>query len=196
MARLLIVEDDVITALALQHAVTRMGHQVVARTTSAADAMAAVQAYRPDAVLLDIRLVGPHNGVLVGTDIQALWSTPVIYLSGSDAALLGIPDFPEALWCSLPKPIHWEQLRALFAQLFPSQGPYAIRRTAQELREHLRALRAHLAALQRHHRQLQQQTKETLATAEALAEDATRLRRPADPADAPPESAAGPKGRP
>jgi DNA-binding NtrC family response regulator len=196
MARLLIVEDDVITAVALHHAVTRMGHQVVARTTSAADAMAAVQAYCPDAVLLDIRLAGAHNGVLVGTDIQALWSIPVIYLSGSDPALLGIPDFPEALWCYLAKPIHWDQLRDLLAQLFPSQPPHAIRRTAQELREQLRALRAHLAALQRHQRQLQRQTKETLATAEALAEDAKRLRRPADPADAPPESAVGPEGCP
>jgi hypothetical protein len=47
MAHLLIVEDDAITALALQHAVTQMGHQVVARTASAAAAMAAVQGYRP-----------------------------------------------------------------------------------------------------------------------------------------------------
>jgi CheY-like chemotaxis protein len=72
MAQLLIVEDDAITALALWRAVTRLGHQVVARTATAADAMAAVQAYRPDAVLLDLRLPAPHDGFIVGTDIQAL----------------------------------------------------------------------------------------------------------------------------
>jgi DNA-binding NtrC family response regulator len=149
MAHLLIVEDDRITAQALHCAVTRMGHCVVARAASAAEAMAAVQAYRPDVVLLDIRLAGPHDGVLVGTDIQALWSIPVIYLSGSDPAKWALPDFPEALWCYLAKPIDWDQLRDILAHLFPTQPSHAhaIRRTAQELREQLRQLRAHLASL-------------------------------------------------
>jgi ActR/RegA family two-component response regulator len=70
MARLLIVEDDRITALALQRAVTRMGHRVVARVFSAAEAMAAVQAYRPEVVLLDIGLTRPQDSLLVGVDIQ------------------------------------------------------------------------------------------------------------------------------
>ena len=191
MAQLLIVEDDAITALALQRAVTRMGHQVVARTASAADAMAAVQAYRPDVVLLDIRLAGPQDGLIVGTDIQALWSIPVIYLSGADPAQLGLRDFPEALWCALTKPIDWGQLRDTLAQLFPGQSatPQSSRRTAQELREPLRRLRARLATLQRHHRHVQQQAKETLATADALCEDVQRLCRRGDPTDTPPESA-------
>jgi two-component system, response regulator PdtaR len=159
MAHLLIVEDDAITALALQHAVTQMGHQVVARTASAAAAMAAVQAYRPDAVLLDRGLAGAQDGLMVGTDIQALWATPVIYLSGYDPVQLALsgydpvqlalPEFPEALYCVLAKPLDWDQLRDTLAHLFPAQP---VRRTAQELRERLSQLRAHLAALPRHRR--------------------------------------------
>jgi PleD family two-component response regulator len=76
MAQLLILEDDRITALALQRAVTRIGHTVVARTFSAAEALAGVQAHHPDVVLLDIHLRGPRDGLSVGADIQALWSTP------------------------------------------------------------------------------------------------------------------------
>jgi CheY-like chemotaxis protein len=83
MAQLLIVEDDRITALALQRAVTRIGHTVLACVSSAFEAMAAVQAFHPDMVLLDIHLSGSQNGLLTGIDIQTLWSTPVIYLSGS-----------------------------------------------------------------------------------------------------------------
>jgi DNA-binding NtrC family response regulator len=176
------VENDAITAVALQRTVTRLGHQVVARATSAADAMAAVQAYRPDAVLLDVLLAGPFDGIQVGTDIQALWSTPVIYLSGAPLTELGIPDFPEALWCFLAKPIDWEQLRDLLAQLFPSQPPHAVGRTTQELREPLRALQAHLASLQ-------QQAKDALTTAEARCEEVQRLSQRVGPADDPPARA-------
>jgi DNA-binding NtrC family response regulator len=154
MAQLLIVEDDQITALALQRAMTGIGHTVVACTTSAEEGMAAVQAYRPDVVLLDIDLTGPQDSLRVGVDIQTFWSTPVIYLSGSDPTQLGLPEFPEALWCYVAKPINWDQLRDILARLFPSppprQGapepggeerPYAIRPTLQELREQLRQLR-------------------------------------------------------
>jgi len=119
MARLLIVEDDRITAWALQRAVTRMGHVVVARVASAAEAIAMVQAERPEAVLLDISLEGPQDGLRVGLDIQTFWSTPVIYLSAAHPTQLGLPEFPEALWCYVAKPIDWEQLRTLLAQLFP-----------------------------------------------------------------------------
>jgi DNA-binding NtrC family response regulator len=154
MARLLIVEDDRITALDLQRTVTKRGHTVVACVASAAEAMAAVQAYRPDAVLLDVGLRGPQDGLGVGVDIQTLWSTPVIYLSGSTPRQLGLPEFPEALWCYVPKPIDWDRLCDILARLFPSMAlrqstpelnggniAYGIRRTPQELREELRQLR-------------------------------------------------------
>jgi DNA-binding NtrC family response regulator len=137
MAQLPIVEDYRITAQALRRAVTRMGHTVVACTSSAFEAMAAVQASHPDGVLLDMHLPGPHNGLLTDIDMQTFWSTPVIYLSGSSPAQLDIPDFPEALWCYLSKPIDLDRLCDMLARLFPSQHPC----TLQELREQLRQLR-------------------------------------------------------
>jgi DNA-binding NtrC family response regulator len=143
MAQLLIVEDDRITALALRRAVTRMGHTVLACASSAFEAMAAVQAYRPDVVLLDIHLSGPHDGLLTGIDMQTFWSTPVIYLSGSAPTQLCIPDFPEALWCYLSKPIDLARLCDMLARLFPSQHPC----TLQELREQLSHLRTEVVAL-------------------------------------------------
>jgi CheY-like chemotaxis protein len=120
MAQLLILEADRITALALQRAVTRMGHTVVACTSSAAEALAVVQAHHPDVVLIDIDVRGPQNNLLVGMDIQVLWSTPVIYLSGLDPTRLGTPDGPDALWCYLPKPLDWNHLQDILARLFPT----------------------------------------------------------------------------
>ena len=154
MAQLLIVEDDRITALALQRAMTRLGHTVVACTDSAAEALAAVHAYQPDVVLLDISLRGRQDGILVGTDIQVLWSIPVIYLSGSNPTQIGMPDGPDAFWCALTKPIDMDHLGHILAQLFPSQPrhphaplsgledmAYPICHSTQELREQLRQWR-------------------------------------------------------
>lgn len=162
MAQLLILEDDRITALAPHRAVTRLGHTVVAHTASAAELLAAVQAHHPDGVLLDIHLRGPCDGLLVGTDIQALWSTPVIYLAGSDPTLLGMPDGPDALWCYVAKPIDWDQLRDVLARLFPTHppcprmpwlgledAPHPIGLPTQELREQLRQLRQPVGAFSR-----------------------------------------------
>ncbi|MDQ3829814.1 MAG: response regulator [Candidatus Tectomicrobia bacterium] len=167
MARLLIVEDDRVTALALQRVVTRMGHTVVACVASAAEAMAAVQAYRPEVVLLDVSLTGPQDGLRVGLDIQTFWSTPVIYLSGWDPTELSLPEFPEALWCYVAKPIARDRLQDILARLFtahpPRHGalgsegqdtPHSIPRsrrawTTEALRTQLRQLRQPAGALER-----------------------------------------------
>jgi DNA-binding NtrC family response regulator len=151
MARILIVENDRITAWALQRALTQMGHLVVARVFSAAEAMAAVQADRPDVVLLDIGLREPQDGLLLSLDIQTLWSTPVIYLSGSDPTAIGLLEFPEALWCYVAKPIDQLRLYDILAQLFPplvggEDTPHPSHRahlawTTPALREQLRHLR-------------------------------------------------------
>src|SRR4029453_15925537 len=117
MARILIVENDRITAWALQRAVTRMGPLGVGATLSPAEAMAGGKTDRPEVVLLDIGLRELQDGLLVGLDIQTLWSTPVIYLSGSDPAELGLQEFPEALWCYIAKPIDQVQLHDILAQL-------------------------------------------------------------------------------
>jgi DNA-binding NtrC family response regulator len=137
MAQMLIAEDDVVTTLPPQGAVTRMGHAAVAGIASTAGAMAAVQAYRPDPVLLDVHLTGSRDCVSVGTDIQTLWSIPVICVSGSDLAQLAPQHFPEALWRYLTRPLDWGQLRDVLGHLFPGQDAptQAVRRTARELRE-------------------------------------------------------------
>jgi CheY-like chemotaxis protein len=135
MAQVLIVEDDRITALALQRALTRMGHTVVAHTASAAEALAVVHVHRPNVVLLDMDLRELPTGLFVGMAIQAFWSTPVIFLSGSDPAQLGMPDEPDALWCYLAKPIDWHQLQDILARLFP---PHPLCLHTEALRAQLR----------------------------------------------------------
>jgi CheY-like chemotaxis protein len=153
MARILIVEDDRMTAPALQRAVTRLGHTVVARTASAAEALAAVHAHGPDGDLLDRHVSRSRNGLFVAMDIQAVRSTFIIVLAASAAAHLGMPDGPGALWGYLAQPIDWHQLQDLLAWLFPTHPPCprapgsGLEDTPPPIRCPLQALRARLRHL-------------------------------------------------
>jgi hypothetical protein len=85
-----------------------------------------------------------------------LWSTPVIYLLGSDPTAIGLLEFPEALWCYVAKPIDQLRLYDILAQLFPpdlggedaSHLPLRSRGvwTTPELREQMRYLRQPVGA--------------------------------------------------
>lgn len=80
-AKILIVEDDAITATAIQQALTQEGYTVVDMVSTGADAIDRVASLRPDVILMDIRLKGPVDGVAAAQQIQALYDTPVVYLT-------------------------------------------------------------------------------------------------------------------
>ena len=61
--RVLIVEDDVITAMYLAMLVAEFGHEVCATVRSAPEALRQAGALRPDIALMDIRLAGKSSGI-------------------------------------------------------------------------------------------------------------------------------------
>jgi CheY-like chemotaxis protein len=86
-ARLLIVEDEALTALDLEWRVTRLGYTVVALVATGPEAIQAALAHRPDLVLMDIRLRGTMAGIEAAAVIRAHLDLPVVYLSASVEAL-------------------------------------------------------------------------------------------------------------
>jgi two-component system, cell cycle sensor histidine kinase and response regulator CckA len=92
-ARLLIVEDERLIAQALQGRVSRLGYTVVALAASGPEAIQQALAYRPDLVLMDIRLQGTMDGIEAVAVIHTHFELPVVYLSASvDAMTLGRAD--------------------------------------------------------------------------------------------------------
>jgi CheY-like chemotaxis protein len=79
--KILIVEDDIITATAIEHSLNKAGYQVTGITVSAEEAIERAGATKPDLVLMDIRLKGPMDGITAAQRIQALMNIPVIYLT-------------------------------------------------------------------------------------------------------------------
>ncbi|THD60696.1 response regulator [Phenylobacterium sp.] len=97
---LLIVEDDVLPAMALRDELEDAGYRVLDLTGRHQEALAAARADKPDLALVNIQLHGHDDGIALAGDLKAL-GIPTLYISGqvnrprsADTVAIG----------SLPKP--------------------------------------------------------------------------------------------
>lgn len=81
--KVLIVEDEMIIALMLEQMVVKMGHEVVDKVSTGESAIEKALCYRPDVILMDIRLQGEIDGIEAIAVIQKRLDIPVIYITGN-----------------------------------------------------------------------------------------------------------------
>ncbi len=81
MARILIAEDEPITAADLEQTLVGMGHELAGWVDSGEDAVTSTDVARPDLVLMDIRLRGPMTGIEAAEQIRAHSAVPVVFLT-------------------------------------------------------------------------------------------------------------------
>jgi CheY-like chemotaxis protein len=87
--KVLVVEDEFITASDIQSTLNGMGFDVPGIADTGEDAIRMAGELRPDAILMDISLKGKMNGITAATAIRERYSIPVIYLTGqSDDATI------------------------------------------------------------------------------------------------------------
>ncbi|GAB4576360.1 MAG: hypothetical protein Kow0077_32370 [Anaerolineae bacterium] len=79
--RVLIVEDEAIVALDVSRRLTQMGYEVTGMAASGQEALALVAANSPDLVLMDIRLIGPMDGIETANLTRERFDLPVIFLT-------------------------------------------------------------------------------------------------------------------
>lgn len=87
-ARVLIVEDDALIAMALQDDMEDLGLSVVGVAARAEDAMSALKRLRPDVILLDLRLshdvAAAGDGITVARAARAVApGAKVVFITGS-----------------------------------------------------------------------------------------------------------------
>jgi len=80
-ARILIVEDERITAEDLRETLTDLGYTVTASVSSGADAIAQAGENAPDLALMDVRIQGSMDGTETARVLRARFNIPVIYLT-------------------------------------------------------------------------------------------------------------------
>lgn len=86
--RVLIADDDGVTLMVLQRALTEMGHEVVAKAGDGEQAVALAREHKPDLGILDIRMPG-MDGLAACRAIQGFSAMPIIVLSAHSEAGLG-----------------------------------------------------------------------------------------------------------
>ncbi|MFZ3166681.1 MAG: PAS domain S-box protein [Candidatus Methanoperedens sp.] len=79
--RILIVEDEGIEALSLQHSLISMGYTVTDIVSTGEEAVIKAEEMRPDLVLMDIMLQGEIDGVTAAEQIHVRFNIPVIFIT-------------------------------------------------------------------------------------------------------------------
>jgi DNA-binding NtrC family response regulator len=80
-ARILIVEDERITAEDLRETLTDLGYMVTASVSNGADAIAQAEENAPDLALMDVRIQGEMDGTETARVLRQRFNIPVIYLT-------------------------------------------------------------------------------------------------------------------
>ncbi len=87
--KILIVEDEAVTALDIQQSLRRKGYEVAGIAGSAEEALAEARAHRPDLVLMDIRLKGDPDGISAAEQIHKESDAAIVFLTAyADCATL------------------------------------------------------------------------------------------------------------
>ena len=106
-ARVLVVEDESITALDVARRLRGLGYEVVGLASSGPQAIERALACRPHVVLMDIHLQGTMDGINAARHIQAAAPIPVVYMSAhADAATVERFQATTQAAGFVPKPIH------------------------------------------------------------------------------------------
>ncbi len=80
--RIMIVEDEIVTARALQISLEKLGYEVTATVSSGEKAIEKIETERlTDLVLMDISLQGKMDGIETARNINRIFDLPVIYLT-------------------------------------------------------------------------------------------------------------------
>jgi PAS domain S-box-containing protein len=89
MARILIVEDEVIITIQLEERLKKMGYEVVGRARSGQEALKIARSLNPDLILMDIIMPGDMDGIEAAEKIRKELDIPVIFLTSyADDALI------------------------------------------------------------------------------------------------------------
>ncbi len=79
--RVLIVEDDALTAEELSVGVLSCGHEIIGIIRSGEEAVRIAKEVQPDLMLMDVRLDGAMDGIETAQEIQRTLTTPVLYVT-------------------------------------------------------------------------------------------------------------------
>ncbi|WP_162912911.1 response regulator [Rhodospirillaceae bacterium SYSU D60014] len=119
MIRILIVEDDALQALALEHHLEGRGYEVVGTARSARQAIQLAKCLHPDLVLMDINLRRAGDGIEAAVELKSTLGIPHVFISAySDRKLIERAQSTDPLGY-ITKPYTPEEVECALARLVP-----------------------------------------------------------------------------
>ena len=99
--RILIVEDDILIGLDVEHALVAAGYDVCGIATSESEALALADQFHPEMAIVDINL-SPGDGRVVAKELRRRYATSVLFATGESSQVEAMAG-TGAVAC-LPKP--------------------------------------------------------------------------------------------
>ena len=120
--KVLIVEDEFFIALDAEEQVRSLGHMVVGTAVSAEQAIRIAGEEKPDVVLMDIRLVGPVDGITAALEIRSRNGIEAIFVTANtDQSTLARAESIKPL-AVLQKPLTKDRLATQLSRLLTRSG--------------------------------------------------------------------------
>ncbi len=102
--KIMLVEDEAVTALDLESNLIKLGYEVSPIVTSGEDAVRKAAELHPDLILMDITLAGPMSGIEAADEIRKSNAIPIVFLTAhADAKTINRAKITEPFGY-LPKP--------------------------------------------------------------------------------------------
>jgi two-component system, response regulator PdtaR len=83
MTKILIIEDELITAQLIRKMLENLGYTIAGIITSGEEALANVGTINPDLIIMDITLAGKIDGIEAAAYINKNFGTPIVYLTAN-----------------------------------------------------------------------------------------------------------------
>jgi DNA-binding NarL/FixJ family response regulator len=115
--KILIVEDETLTAMAMEAYMEEKGYRVVGQSATGEDAVRKARSESPDLVFMDFRLAGKMDGVEAAQLINAERPVPIIMISGYTESIVfeRASDFKPAAFLS--KPISFDDIEKILRSI-------------------------------------------------------------------------------
>jgi signal transduction histidine kinase len=136
LARIYVVEDELIVARDIRMQLTDMGYEAAGHSATAEEALEKVRAAVPDLVLMDINLAGTLDGIGAAQIVRTELDIPVVFLTAFTADdVLARAKLTEPYGYIL-KPFSERELRTVLEMaLYKSQAERTMRQDSRQLKQ-------------------------------------------------------------
>jgi len=122
MRSILVVEDEKISSMLLEHLLTQLGCDVSGTASTGEEAIQKAESSQPDLIIMDVGLKGTMNGIEAAHAICQRHQIPILFLTAYTYEEISRNDNLPDIFGFLSKPVMVEELREKLNELSSQNG--------------------------------------------------------------------------